>query len=300
MNKMLHIYRLLIPEFLRDKMYHQRLKWRTKRLKKHNIQKEVLNYIKSLNSSDLEILEIEKFLSNYPIKAIPLDIKPEKDFEVKKEDGMYYVDFYGKKMFFPIGTTKKSIILYCKGIIEEQNPISPHSYLSDRFNVNENSIIADIGAAEGNFALSVIDRVKKVYIFEADNVWFNALHKTFEPWKDKVEFIFSMVSDNNKNGNISLDEYFKYKTPPNFLKLDVEGNENFVLKGAENIINLNDMKIAICTYHRYDDDKKFKTFFENKGYTTQFSNSYMLMFENGKDFKRPYLRRGVLRAEKHI
>jgi len=32
------------------------------------------------------------------------------------------------------------------------------------FNLNENDVVADIGAAEGNFSLSVIEKVKKLYI----------------------------------------------------------------------------------------------------------------------------------------
>lgn len=298
MNRIIYIYILLTPECIRDLIYNRREEKRKKKIDVHNIQNEIYNYLKSINSSDPEILEIEKFLLNYPLNTFPLIIKSNKKIEVKNGKGMYYVDFKNKKLFFPKGTSKKTIIRYCNGIFEEQDPSSPHSYLSEEFNINENSIIADIGAAEGNFSLSIIDKVKKVYIFEADNVWTKALKKTFEPWQDKVEFVFAKVSNKNEKGYISLDEFFKDKPFPNFLKLDVEGSENCVLKGAENIINQDNIQVAICTYHKYEDEKNFKTFFENKGYKTQFSNSYMIMYENGEDFKKPYIRRGVLRAEK--
>lgn len=298
MNKIVYIYRLLIPEFIRDYMYERRLKKRTNSLNLPNIQKEVNNHLKSLNHNDKETIDIINFLDKNPIKTIPLDLNIKKKLNIREEQGMYYIDFNSKKLFFPKGTSKKTIIRYCNGIFEEQDPSSPHSYLSEEFNINENSIIADIGAAEGNFSLSIIDKVKKVYIFEADNVWTKALKKTFEPWQDKVEFVFAKVSNKNEKGYISLDEFFKDKPFPNFLKLDVEGSENCVLKGAENIINQDNIQVAICTYHKCEDEKNFKTFFENKGYKTQFSNSYMIMYENGEDFKKPYIRRGVLRAEK--
>ncbi len=298
MNKIIFIYKLLIPEFIRDIMYERRERKRKSKIDKKTIQKDILNYIKSIDHRDPEISKIFKFLSNHPLKTFPLNISTKKNIDLRKEENMYYVIFENKKLFFPRGTTKKTIIKYCKGIFEEQHPNSPHCYLSEKFNVNENSIIADIGAAEGNFTLSIIDKVKKVYIFEADNVWTKALKKTFEPWQDKVEFVFAKVSDNNQKGYISLDEFFKDKPFPDFLKLDVEGSENCVLKGAENIINQDNIKVAICTYHRYEDEKNFKTYFDTKGYKTHFSNSYMIMYENGEDFKEPYIRRGVLRAEK--
>lgn len=298
MNRILYIYRLMIPEFLRDFMYERRLKKRDEQLNLPNIKKEVHSYLKSLDSSDKEILDIIEFLDKNPIKTIPLDIEVQKNFDIMKEDRMYYVDFNGKKLFFPRGTTKKTIIRYCNGIYQEQSPNSPHSYLSESFNVSEDTIIADIGAAEGNFSLSVIDKVKKVYIFEAEDIWEEALKKTFEPWKEKVEFVFSKVSDRDKKGWVSLDEFFKGKTFPNFLKLDVEGSEDSVLRGGSSILKQDNIKVDICTYHYYDDDKKFKAFFEDMGYSTQFSNSYMILYGNGEDFKKPYIRRGVLRAEK--
>ncbi|MBP6429649.1 MAG: FkbM family methyltransferase [Bacteroidales bacterium] len=298
MNRILYIYRLMIPEFLRDFMYERRLKKRDEQLNLPNIKKEVHSYLKSLDSSDKEILDIIEFLDKNPIKTIPLDIEVQKNFDIMKEDRMYYVDFNGKKLFFPRGTTKKTIIRYCNGIFEEQHPDSPHSYLSENFQVNKDSIIADIGAAEGNFSLSIIDKVKKVYIFEADNIWEEALKKTFKPWKDKVELVFSKVSDKDEKGYISLDEFFKNKPFPNFLKLDVEGSEDSVLRGGSSILKQDNIKVDICTYHYYDDDKKFKAFFEDMGYSTQFSNSYMILYGNGEDFKKPYIRRGVLRAEK--
>lgn len=47
-------------------------------------------------------------------------------------------------------------------------------------------MIADIGSAEGNFSLSNIENVKKVYLFESDKEWIEALEATFRPWRDKV------------------------------------------------------------------------------------------------------------------
>lgn len=52
-----------------------------------------------------------------------------------------------------------------------------------------NSIVADIGTAEGIFALNIIHSVKKVYLFECDPEWIIPLEKTFAPWINKIEIV---------------------------------------------------------------------------------------------------------------
>jgi 16S rRNA A1518/A1519 N6-dimethyltransferase RsmA/KsgA/DIM1 with predicted DNA glycosylase/AP lyase activity len=48
--------------------------------------------------------------------------------------------------------------------------------------VAEGDVVVDAGAAEGNFALSVIDKASKVYIIEGDAGWCEALRQTFLPY----------------------------------------------------------------------------------------------------------------------
>ncbi len=75
-------------------------------------------------------------------------------------------------------------------------------------NVKDNDILSDIGAAEGNFSLSVIDKVQHVYLFETDNDWIEALEKTFEPWKEKVSIIHKFVGNKDTDTCITLDSFF--------------------------------------------------------------------------------------------
>ena len=80
------------------------------------------------------------------------------------------------------------------------------------FNLNDSDVLADFGAAEGNFTLAVIDRIKKAYLFEYDPEWIEALRLTFKPWQDKVEIVPKFVSDKNDNKHCSGDVFFKDKS----------------------------------------------------------------------------------------
>lgn len=41
--------------------------------------------------------------------------------------------------------------------------------------------------------------------------------------------------------------------PLTFIKMDIEGMEQAALRGCENQIRANHPKLAICTYHNYED-----------------------------------------------
>ena len=153
-----------------------------------------------------------------------------------------------------------------------------------------------MGAAEGNLALSVIEKVKRVYLFETDMEWIEALEATFAPWKEKVVIVNKFVSDKNEGNFISLDAFFRDKEKFTFLKVDAEGAEGDILNGSENLLTSSPgLKIALCCYHKPTDDKIFSEYLSKRGYAVSFAKGYMIFKEN---FIPPYLRRGVLRSEK--
>jgi len=55
--------------------------------------------------------------------------------------------------------------------------------------------------------------------------------------------------------------------------------------------------MAICTYHKQGDEKIFTEFLKDAGFEVSPSAGYMI-FIYDKHFEPPYLRRGLLRAEK--
>jgi hypothetical protein len=78
--------------------------------------------------------------------------------------------------------------------------------------------------------------------------------------------------------------------------MDVEGSERAIFKGMEKLLATNkNIRIAVCTYHGYNDAVEFENYFKQLGFKTEFSRGYMLYYF-AKDLKPPYLRKGVLRV----
>lgn len=73
-------------------------------------------------------------------------------------------------------------------LLIEQHPEHPHHYIDSPKEITDKTIL-DIGAAEGIFSLSAIEKARMIYLFEYDPKWIKALNATFEPWKDKVKII---------------------------------------------------------------------------------------------------------------
>jgi precorrin-6B methylase 2 len=211
--------------------------------------------------------------------------------------GMNYVIHNNKRLYFKRGLDENAVRNYYNGLLIEQDMDSPHRYESGDFRVENGDVVVDIGAAEGNFALDVVERAGTVYLFEADAAWLPALEKTFEPWIEKVIIVNKFVSDTNDENTIRLDDYFAGKEV-DFIKVDVEGAEARILKGAENLLrNSGHIKAAVCTYHRQHDAEEFEQTLKSMNFSTEFSRGYMI-YHYDKFFRHPYLRRGLIRGVK--
>jgi len=194
-----------------------------------------------------EIRDILEYLPsasilNFPYAWTENVYKYESDlhkYDVLTDDdsGFPYVILNGKKCYFPHDMSLNRVYWYASylnGV--EQHAESPHLYLTSEFDVACDDIVADCGSADGNFGLQIVDRVKKLYLFEPDERWQEPLRKTFEPWGDKVEIVQKMISDVETNDTVTLDGFFEGKEGPTFIKVDVEGRERNLLEGAENMV----------------------------------------------------------------
>jgi hypothetical protein len=266
----------------------------------------VKNYLKNPHTHELDDEEkqsIYRYLKHRPYNKVGLYPYP---FVYKYKSSniatffdadrkMYYVLHKNKRLYFPRNWKEKFIKKVYNGLITEQDMDSPHCYETSDFYVKSGDIVADIGTAEGNFALDVVDRAKKLYLFETNPVWIEALEATFAPYKDKVIIVNKYVSDNNNENNITLDKYFKNEEI-DFIKADIEGAEPNMLAGAKNILlSKRPVKMALCTYHHYSDADVLQKILTENGFSTTFSKGYMI-FIYDKDPHPPYLRKALIRA----
>jgi len=251
-------------------------------------QKVVIGYLKQ---HDIAI-----FPYAFPQKYRASDIELFTDEKLN----LYYTLWDGKKLYYKNGSRRARAQEYFNSLRLEQDEESPHRYLTHDFDVSENDIVVDIGAAEGNFSLSIIEKAKFVYLFEADKDWIEALRATFAPWQNKVKIIQKFVSDSTTGNMITLDDFFTAGQTIDFIKADVEGAEGDVIRGASKVIERQpNVKIAVCTYHRQEDADNLDAMLRSKGFTNKFSPGYMLYYYGKTNIVRaPFLRKAVLRAIK--
>ncbi|MDR1291712.1 MAG: FkbM family methyltransferase [Planctomycetaceae bacterium] len=274
------------------------------RNKQRKKKKEIINYFKNLDkeNQDWEILEVINYLQNNSFSVFPYDftkkhIADHLDVFTDQECNMNYILHENKRMYFPQGWEEDEIQNYYNRLLIEQDIDSPHRYESDTFRVNNGDIPADIGAAEGIFALSNIEKAVKVYLFECDNGWIKALEKTFEPWKEKTTIVNKFVSDHTKGNYITLDDYLNGKEI-NFIKADIEGDETNLLRGAkETLSKAKKLQMVLCAYHREKDAEELQKELIAQNFKTEFSKRYMI-FIYDPELREPYLRKGIIRASK--
>jgi hypothetical protein len=268
-------------------------------------RKQIKHYFLDLDKSqqDKELVKIiEYFEYGFSLSVFPYSFPrrhDSSDIEIycNKTCEMKYVLHYGKKMYFPKTWKDDSIRAYYNGLLIEQDVNSPHRYETPDFCVKDGDVIADIGAAEGIWALTYAEKAAKIYLFECEALWINALEKTFEPWKEKVVMINKYISNVTDKNKITLDE-FLCGQPINFIKADIEGAEIQLLEGAKNVLtNQNNLKFLLCAYHRKNDEVRLKELLEKYGFQTEYSKGYML-FIYDPDLDEPYIRRGLIRAMK--
>lgn len=294
MNKFLFpIYRVLVPKPLRTAIL------------KKSLRVKILEHFSSLPENEVndEQRVVLRYLEKNPVRIFPYpfhdNYSPEKIEVIYDSDtGMRYVIQEGKRLYFKKRWGEKRIKRAYSDLLREQDLNSPHRYLTDTFTIGKDDVLADIGAAEGNFSLAVIEKVKKVYLFEYDKEWIEALKATFAPWSDKVEIISKYVSDFNDESHVRLDTFYARNKDLTFLKIDVDGAEAIVLNSCDELFRSdNSFKMALCTYHKNNDEKDFTSLLLSYGYNVAPSSGYMIHYYD-KKMKAPYLRRGLIRAER--
>lgn len=269
--------------------------------KKRRLKQKILNELQHISLTP-ELKEVYDFLRQRQIQTYPysfVDQYRTKDIVVYRDirSGLKYVIHKGNKLYFKRSWCDDRIRRAYATLCCEQHPGSPHCYLSDDFTLQPGDILADVGSAEGIFALNQIEKAAHIYLFETDSGWLEALDATFAPWSDKVTLINRYVSDRNSDTEVTLDCYFAQK-PVNFIKADVEGAESALLFGGEEILcRPETRKLAITAYHRPNDATDLWQAVVQLGFTPRYTHGYMIFTGFGTP-EPPYLRRGVIQAKK--
>lgn len=194
-----------------------------------------------------------------------------------EERSLYYGLYCGRRMYLSRKyDTPQKAELYFRYACMEQDERSPHRYLTEHFSVEKGETGIDIGAAEGIFALQVIDDAEHLYLIESDAGWCEALEATFCTDRDKVTIVRGYVSDTDGNGSLTLDTVFKDKKI-DFIKMDIEGAERKALQGAGRLLERCMPKLAVCAYHNAEDEKLIRAWLEAAGpYRVHSSQGYVV------------------------
>lgn len=252
-------------------------------------------------SDDIEVRQILEFLDQHSVQMIPYefvakyranDITP-----VMDESGYPYVIAAGHKVYFPKEMTAADVRAAVHAALIEQDTLSPHCYNNGYFTFHDEGAGVFIGASDGIYCLTILEHFRSVYLFEVDQKWFVPLTRTFAPWGDKVKIIQKFVSDRDKDDELTLDTFsLTIDDEITYIQADVEGAEKKLLIGAgELLARGKNLKISICSYHRYTDFSELGSILKSKGFSISHSQGYLIMWMQ-VPLRKPYLRRGVIYA----
>jgi len=231
-------------------------------------------------------------------------------------------------IFYWTGTISSGL---ASGVLQELDPEHPHYYTSAPVDLTPKSIVLDVGACEGLFALRLTkDRqAGKVHCFEPSARTAALLRREAEKngladqiavkvcavGRDSRQVYFTDLAtaeanhvvenggnDTTKIQQISLDDYCQENSIKlkrmDLIKVDAEGADVDVIKGAERSIREGSPQIAVTTYH-------------DPGHAVQLINflrsiqpNYVLRLKgftlwNTKDLPRPVLLQAALPENLH-
>lgn len=269
----------------------------------HNVKDEIIK--KYSGTSNFEIQNTLKYLEQHELtvflvpKLSVSEYEPN-EFEVSLDTGtgLYYSYWKGKKIYL-----KRSIDSeikarsYLWSICDGQKHISPHCYQQDGFEITNEDVILDGGAAEGFFALEHIDVARKVFLAEGDKEWVEALRETFRPYQDKAVIIPGWLGKSKPDEMCTTIDLLDKHEEITFIKLDIEGTEPEALKGAVKTLQGNrNLRIMACTYHNSCESSAMARLLLDLNYAVRYTKGYMF-FPYGETIE-PELRRGLLLAKK--
>lgn len=254
-------------------------------------------------STDNEITGILSYLKRTnQVQMISYDFREKYEKQkitiIRDEKCNYpYVIIGEHKVYFPDKSDSEIRGAVINAMIE-QDDRSPHRYLTEKFAIDDGDTAILIGASDGIFGLRIVDKVKKMYLFEPDTQWIAPLNLTFQPWLHKIHIINKYVGDVDGSSVVTLDSFVSsLEEEVNYIQADVEGREKeLLLSGLKTLESSSKLKLSLCCYHNQKDKKELSEILCAKGYEISYSYGYMLMWMQ-YPCKPPYLRKGVMYAQ---
>lgn len=210
-----------LTNYLRNAYIKHRLRQmsrHTEDAQQARVRHEIVRYLEEHAESDQDGL-IAKYLRGHPLRPFPYEFTAEYDMMdiAWRSDavGQVFIERHGKRLYFPPHFKPHHAVNCYHSLLIEQDHRSPHFYgFAPECMPQRGDVIADIGAAEGIWALDRIETCSRAYIFECDAQWIDALERTFAPWRDKVEIVQKFVgaADDPQNNIITLDTFLPAKT----------------------------------------------------------------------------------------
>ena len=253
-------------------------------------------------AEEIQYLKSQQDLSMIPYAQIKkMELPIQADYDKKK--GLPYVLHNEKKLFFPKHWSIEDARKEYRNFIERENIIgggyttkAPHQYQSDNFKIEPGDILLDIGCAEGLVALDSIEKTKQTILYEADPIWEAPLKATFEPYKNKIKIISKWVSDKDSKTTTTLSSSIQgLENETFFVKMDIEGAEELVVRGNSDFFKKRKTKVACCTYHKIEHFENINCIFKEWSYSTSPSDGFILCFIDNT-FMPPFFRKGLIRA----
>ncbi len=293
-----------------DEIYHKLLKWGIKKQKiwtydlyeEDHLEKVKGRLLKKyFFDDDLEMRELISYLEKKPLKVFNSKFRDNYSVDNMKvfydsDYEMYYTMCNGKRMYLRRSiNTEQAAKKYVCSLEMEQDSDSPHCYLDGNEHWKEDCVVIDAGVAEGNFALSVIEKVKKIILIEADSEWVEALKITFEPYKDKVVIINKFLSDIVDDTSVTIDSLGLERV--DFVKIDIEGAEEMGMKGMEKTLRRNDIDLRVCVYHTHEAEKNIRDFLSLYNANVCHTKGYMFFMHEKDAYLEPEFRRVLLKVK---
>lgn len=284
------ILKIIYNEFLRARIFIYNLR---KKISRYILKIKILQFVSSKEGTKFKLEG--NFISRFGLSIFPYPFQLDynvNNVNIHFDKEFPYFIYKGKIVFLPKSWSLDKLKSYANSVLLEQDFRSPHCYQTSLFELDQNDVLLDIGCGEANFSLENIQIVKKVFLFESNQLWIPTLEKTFYNWKEKV------VYSNLRMGFDSIDFSFvkEWEFQNIVLKIDVDGGEREVLRFLDPLlVNFKSIKVAICTYHQNRDASDFEYWFKSRGFNTQFGEGFMVFYYD-KEIEKPYFRPGVLFA----